>query len=66
MQKTGDLISDLVVPEDLDTSETEASIEVNLAIVKFKYTVMKGTKISYAPYRNLNERPTSTACCAGM
>jgi hypothetical protein len=41
MQRTGDLISDLVVPEDLDTSETEASIEVNLAIVKFKYTVKK-------------------------
>ena len=44
MQKTGDLISDLVVPEDLDTSETEASIEVNLALVKFKYTVKKKGK----------------------
>ncbi len=44
MQKTGDLISDLVVPEDLDTSETEASIEVNLVIVKFKYTVKKKAK----------------------
>jgi len=44
MQKTGDLISDLVVPEDLDTSETEASIEVNLALVKFKYTVKKKSK----------------------
>ena len=44
MQKTGDLISDLVVPEDLDTSETEASIEVNLAIVKFKYSVKKKNK----------------------
>ncbi|MBA2648042.1 MAG: ORF6N domain-containing protein [Legionella sp.] len=41
MQRAGDLISDLVVPEDLDTSETEASIEVNLAIVKFKYSVKK-------------------------
>ena len=41
MQKTGDLISELVVPDDLDTSETEASIEVNLALVKFKYTVKK-------------------------
>lgn len=41
MQKTGDLISDLVIPEDLDTSATEASIEVNLAIVKFKYSVKK-------------------------
>ncbi|MDF1826717.1 MAG: ORF6N domain-containing protein [Legionellaceae bacterium] len=44
MQKTGDLISDLVVPDDLDTSETEASIEVNLALVKFKYTVKKKGK----------------------
>ena len=44
MQKTGDLISDLVIPEDLDTAETEASIEVNLAIVKFKYSVKKKNK----------------------
>jgi hypothetical protein len=44
MQKTGDLISDLVVPEGLDTSETEASIEVNLAVVKFKYSVKKRPK----------------------
>ena len=44
MQKTGDLISDLVVPDDLDTAETEASIEVNLAIVKFKYSVKKKNK----------------------
>lgn len=36
MHRTGDIISDLVVPEELDTTETEASIEVNLAIVKFK------------------------------
>ena len=44
MQKTGDLISELVVPDDIETSETEASIEVNLALVKFKYTVKKKTK----------------------
>ncbi len=44
MQKTGDLISELVVPEELDTAETEASIEVNLALVKFKYTVKKKNK----------------------
>lgn len=41
MQKTGELISDLVVPEDLETSESEATVEVNLALVKFKYTVKK-------------------------
>lgn len=44
MQKTGDLISDLVVPDDLDTTETEASIEVNLALVKFKYSVKRKNK----------------------
>lgn len=44
MQKTGDLISELVVPEELDTAETEASIEVNLAVVKFKYSVKKKGK----------------------
>ncbi len=41
MKKTGDLIADLVVPEEIDTAETESSIEVNLALVKFKYTVKK-------------------------
>ena len=44
MQKTGDLISELVVPENIETAETEASIEVNLAVVKFKYTVKKKGK----------------------
>jgi len=44
MQKTGDLISELVVPDELESAETEASIEVNLAIVKFKYTVKKKPK----------------------
>ncbi len=41
MHRTGELISDLIVPEDLDTSESEASIELNLAVVKFKYSVKK-------------------------
>ena len=41
MQKTGELIADLVVPDDLETSESEATVEVNLAVVKFKYTVKK-------------------------
>lgn len=44
MQKTGDLISDLVVPDELETTESEATIEVNLAVVKFKYTVKKKPK----------------------
>ena len=44
MHRTGELISDLIVPEELDTSESEASIELNLAVVKFKYTVKKKSK----------------------
>lgn len=44
MKKTGELISDLVVPENLESSETESSIEVNLAVVKFKYTVKRKAK----------------------
>lgn len=44
IQKTGDLISDLIVPDELESSETEATIEVSLAVVKFKYTVKKKPK----------------------
>ena len=41
MQRAGDIISDLVVPDNLDAEETEASIELNFAVVKFKYSVKK-------------------------
>lgn len=41
MQKTGELISDLIVPADMNNAETEASVELNFAIVKFKYSVKK-------------------------
>ena len=44
MQKTGTLISDLMVPEYIDAESSEASIELNLALVKFKYTLKKKTK----------------------
>lgn len=44
LHKTGDLIADLVVPDDLDDTETEASIEVNLAVVKLKYSMKKKGK----------------------
>jgi hypothetical protein len=44
MQKAGDIISDLVVPNNLETEETEASIELNFAVVKFKYSVKKKSK----------------------
>lgn len=41
MQQAGDIIADLVVPDDLETEETEASIELNFAVVKFKYSRKK-------------------------
>jgi phage regulator Rha-like protein len=44
IQKAGDIISDLVVPDNLETEETEASIELNFAVVKFKYSVKKKLK----------------------
>lgn len=44
MQRAGDIISDLVVPDSLETEETESSVELNLAIVKFKYSIKKKAK----------------------
>ncbi|MEN9488900.1 MAG: hypothetical protein RL494_1165 [Bacteroidota bacterium] len=44
MQRAGDIISDLVVQDNLETEETEASIELNFAVVKFKYSVKKKAK----------------------
>lgn len=46
MHKTGELISDLIVPEEIGASESEASIELNLAVVKFKYSVKKRKRTS--------------------
>ena len=40
MQKSGDIIADLL-GEDLKTSDTETSIELNFAVLKFKHTVKK-------------------------
>lgn len=41
LEKTGSLISELIMQDNLESSEAEASIEVNLAVVKFKYTLKK-------------------------
>lgn len=41
LQRASDIISELVIPETLETNETEASVELNLAMVKFKYSVKK-------------------------
>ena len=44
MQKAGDIISELVVPDNIESEETEASIELNFAVVKFKYSVKRKSK----------------------
>jgi hypothetical protein len=44
LQKTGELISDLIVPEHVEVMDTEASIELNLALLKVKYSVKKKVK----------------------
>ena len=38
MQKSGELITE-IFDEDLETSDTETSIELNFAVLKFKHTV---------------------------
>lgn len=40
MQKSGDLIAD-IFDDDLQTSDTETSIELNFSILKFKHTIKK-------------------------
>jgi hypothetical protein len=40
MQKGGDIISELL-GENLKTSDTETSIELNFAVLKFKHTVKR-------------------------
>jgi len=40
MQKSGELIAS-ILDDDLQTSETETSIELNFAVLKFKHTIKK-------------------------
>jgi hypothetical protein len=40
MQKSGEIISDIFA-DDLDLSESETSIELNFALLKFKHTIKK-------------------------
>lgn len=42
MQRSGDIISDLL-GEDLQTTDTETSIELNFAVLKFKHTIKRKT-----------------------
>jgi hypothetical protein len=43
MQRSGELIAG-IFDEDLQTSETETSIELNFAVLKFKHTIKKKKK----------------------
>ncbi|MDR0606702.1 MAG: ORF6N domain-containing protein [Bacteroidales bacterium] len=43
MQSSGELITELLDPE-FETTNTETSIELNFAVLKFKHTIKKETK----------------------
>lgn len=43
MQRSGEIVSDLF-DEDLKTNDTETSIELNFAVLKFKHTVKRKNK----------------------
>lgn len=43
MQKSGELITE-ILDDDLQTSDTETSIELNFAVLKFKHTIKKKNK----------------------
>ena len=43
MQKSGELIAE-IFDDDLQTSDTETSIELNFAVLKFKHTIKKKSK----------------------
>ena len=40
MQKGGDIMAD-ILGEDLQTTDTETNIELNLAVLKFKHTIRR-------------------------
>jgi len=40
MQRSGEIISELL-DNDLETTESETTIELNFAVLKFKHTVKK-------------------------
>ncbi|MCD4695266.1 MAG: ORF6N domain-containing protein [Bacteroidales bacterium] len=43
MQKSGEMITELL-DDDLQTTDTETSIELNFAVLKFKHTIKKKNK----------------------
>ena len=40
MQKSGEMIAE-ILDDDLQTTDTETSIELNFAVLKFKHTIKK-------------------------
>lgn len=43
MKKSGELIAE-IFDDDLQTSDTEMTIEINFAVLKFKHTIKKKSK----------------------
>ena len=43
LQKSGELIAE-ILDDDLNLSETETSIEINFAVLKFKHTIKRDKK----------------------
>ena len=43
LQRSGEIISD-IIGSDLDTTDTETTIELNLAVLSVKHTVKKTSK----------------------
>jgi len=43
MQRSGELIAE-VLDNDLRTTDTETSVEINFAVLKFKHTIKKADK----------------------
>ena len=43
MQKSGEIIAD-ILGDELDVTDTETSLEINFALMKFKHTVRKRQK----------------------
>ena len=46
MQRSGELIAG-IFDDDLQTSDTETSIELNFAVLKFKHTIKKKKNEKY-------------------
>lgn len=67
MQRSGELIAG-IFDDDLQTSDTETSIELNFAVLKFKHTIKKKNKSVCSPavrfshhYPGSNSKPAKTA-----